>query len=67
MTESQESIVEKLKLLDRRDVAEMLGCSIRQVDFFRAEKGLPFFKLGALVKFDADSIRFWLKNQKVEK
>ena len=66
MTESQENIVQKLKLLDRQDVAKLLGCSVRQVDFFRAEKGLPFFKLGALVKFDLTCIQSWLKSQKVE-
>ena len=32
-----------------------------------AEKGLPYFKLGALVKFDQACIQSWLKSQKVEK
>lgn len=47
------------KLLDKKQVAEMLGCCQRSVDNLRTTAGLPFHNIGRLVKFDEQEVRSW--------
>ena len=47
------------KLLDKKQVAEMLGCCTRNIDNLRAKSGLPYHNIGRLVKFDEQEVRSW--------
>lgn len=49
--------------LTKRDVAGLLGCSVRQVDILRANGGLPFYRFGNLVRFSRESVLEWMKAQ----
>lgn len=53
------------RLMDKRGVAEMLDCSLRQVDALREKDGLPFMKLGGLVKFQREDVQRWLRTKMV--
>ena len=44
-------------------VAEMLGCSARSVDLWKARYGLPFIKVGQVVRFDSDAVKAWFDGQ----
>jgi len=44
-------------------VAEMLGCSARSVDLWKAKYGLPFIKVGQVVRFDSDAVKAWFDGQ----
>ena len=50
-------------VLNKKDVAELLGCSVRQVDILRANGGLPFYRFGNLVRFSRESVQGWMKAQ----
>lgn len=52
------------KLIDKRAAAALLSCSLRQVDYLRENYGLPWIRLGELVKFDRDQVQEWLEGQK---
>ena len=54
-----------VRLIDKRGVAEMLGCSVRQVDSLREKEGLPFVKVGNLVKFIPEHVRAWILAKEV--
>ncbi len=45
-----------------RDVARYARCSLRQVGYLR-EEGLPFVRIGRLVRFDPPQVTAWLLNQ----
>lgn len=45
-----------------RDVATYARCSLRQVGYLRME-GLPFVRIGRLVRFDPFLVTAWLLNQ----
>lgn len=47
------------QLLSKADVAKMLGCCTRSVDYLRAKSGLPFHNIGRLVRFDEQEVRSW--------
>lgn len=49
--------------LTKKDVAVLLGCSVRQVDILRANGGLPFYRFGNLVRFSRVSVLEWMKAQ----
>lgn len=53
------------KLINKKAVATMLNCSVRQVDYLRANEGLPHVLIGSLVKFDPAEILKWLKRKEV--
>ena len=44
------------------DVCEFLQCSSHNVANLR-NVGLPFIKVGQLVRFDPDALKAWLRNQ----
>lgn len=54
-----------LNLTNKRGVAKMLHCSVRQIDFLRKHEGLPSVKVGNLVRFDPCSIEQWVKDREV--
>lgn len=49
-------------LVDKTNIAQFLGVSKRQIDNLRKE-GLPFIKLGRLVRFDLNSVHKWIQEQ----
>lgn len=55
------------RILDKKEVALWLRCSVRQVDVLRSNENLPFRKLGGLVRFDAMEVLMWLKGRKLQK
>lgn len=47
-------------LIGKKEVAEMLDCSVRQVDYLRKEDGLPFVQIGVCVKFRPEAVIAWI-------
>jgi hypothetical protein len=45
-----------------RDVTRFARCSLRQVGYLR-KAGLPFVRIGRLVRFDPPQVIAWLLNQ----
>ena len=45
------------------DVAKMLKCSVRTVNYLRTNDGLPCVKLGRLVRFPLDKVQAWLEQK----
>ncbi len=52
-----------VRLIGKKEVAEMLGCSVRQVDNLREKKGLPWLYLGTSVRFRPDAVSDWILKQ----
>lgn len=52
------------RLIDKKEAAQMLSCSPRQVDYLRENYGLPWIRLGEMVKFDRGQVQEWLEAQK---
>jgi hypothetical protein len=46
------------------DVARYARCSLRQVGYLR-EEGLPFVRIGRLVRFDPPRVTAWLLRQSI--
>ncbi|MBQ9455664.1 MAG: helix-turn-helix domain-containing protein [Thermoguttaceae bacterium] len=44
----------------KKDVAQYLNVSLRQVDVLREKHGLPFRKIGALVRFYPEDVERWV-------
>ena len=42
------------------DVADLLKCSVRTVNYLRTNDGLPCVKLGRLVRFSKEQVQEWL-------
>ena len=51
-------------LLTREALAQWLSCSLRQVDELREKAGLPWIKVGRLVRFNQLHVLDWLDRQK---
>lgn len=47
-------------LLTKRDVAELLGISIRTVDKWVSRREIPFVRVGSLVRFERSAIDSWI-------
>lgn len=47
----------------KSEVAKILGCSVRMVDVLRSNHGLPCLKIGALIRFDPESVKAWAFEQ----
>lgn len=45
------------------DVADLLKCSVRTVNYLRTNDGLPCVKLGRLVRFSRDAVQAWLEER----
>lgn len=47
----------------KKDVAQYLNVSLRQVDVLREKHGLPFRKIGSLIRFYPEEVEQWAQNQ----
>ena len=47
----------------KRDVAQYLNDSLRQVDVLREKHGLPFRKIGSLVRFYPAEVQAWAQQK----
>ena len=54
--------MENVKLLNKKQMGEVLQCSVRQIDYLREKAGLPFVKMGGVIRFDLDSVKQWIKS-----
>ena len=52
-------------LIDVSAAAERLGVSVRYVRRLVAERRIPYFKLGHLLRFDVEEVDAWLERAKV--
>lgn len=52
-------------LLTRGEVAKLMQCTERKVDLMRQKEGLPFIKIGGLVRIDKETLLQWLKSKTV--
>ncbi|MDO4585036.1 MAG: DNA-binding protein [Planctomycetia bacterium] len=51
------------RLMTKQEVAELLRCSLRHVDTLKTLYGLPFQRLGNLVRYDSQAILKWVEQQ----
>lgn len=49
--------------LTKKEVADLLKCSVRSVDSLRTNDGLPCVKLGRLVRFSREAVQAWLEEK----
>lgn len=54
------------ELLTEAQLAEQWQTTVRHIRRLRVEGGLPFVKLGRLVRFDPDDVAAWLNAHKRE-
>lgn len=52
-------------LIDVSAVADRLGASVRYVRRLVAERRIPFYKFGHLLRFDSDEVEAWLDRTRV--
>lgn len=52
------------KLLDVKEVAEMLGVSTVTVHRLKKEGKIPYIKIGGSLKFDIEDINKWIDSLK---
>ena len=50
-------------LVDKRQAAALLCCSVRQVDNLRIHGGLPWISVGQLVRFREEDVLAWIDQQ----
>ena len=53
------------QLLTIDQLAERLGTTVRHVRRLVAERRLPYYKVGRLVRFDPAEIKHWLQTRRV--
>lgn len=58
-------VINENRLLDKTELAERLGISVRKVSDLQTE-GLPTVKLGKSVRFDYDEVLIWAKDRKIK-
>ena len=51
-------------LLTKKQLAEHLSISIRSIDNFMNNEGLPFYKMGRSVRFRLDDVAAWMQKRK---
>jgi excisionase family DNA binding protein len=59
-TPNRESGPDRRQLIDIPTLAQWLGTSIRHVRRLVAERRVPYFKVGHLIRFDPEEIWQWL-------
>lgn len=52
-------------LLDARQVAELLGVSVRKVQQLAAERQIPSVPVGRLVRFRPEDVEAWVASRRV--
>ena len=61
MSDTQSQVAPTTRLVDRRKVAAMLGCSVRHVERLEVDELIPpSFRIGSLVRWDRDIIEQWI-------
>ncbi|TWU14532.1 Helix-turn-helix domain protein [Symmachiella macrocystis] len=50
-------------LIDSRQAAKKLGCSVRHLDNQRAAGKIPFIRIGNLIRFSLASLDEWIREQ----
>ena len=55
-----------MRLLTYKDVAELIGVSVRQVATYTSEGILPCLKIGRLVRFQPEDVREFLLRHRLE-
>lgn len=53
------------QLLNIEELAQRLGITVRHVRRLVAEKRVPYYKVGRLIRFDRDEIAMWLATRRV--
>jgi excisionase family DNA binding protein len=53
------------QLLSIEELASRLGITVRHVRRLVAEKRVPYYKVGRLVRFDPAEITVWLESRRV--
>jgi excisionase family DNA binding protein len=53
------------ELMSIEQLAQRLGITVRHVRRLVAEKRLPYYKVGSLVRFDSAEIKVWLESRRV--
>ncbi|MDO4856999.1 MAG: helix-turn-helix domain-containing protein [Thermoguttaceae bacterium] len=48
----------------KKDVADFLKVSIRQVDVLREKHGLPSRRVGNMIRFDPEEVKQWVEKQR---
>jgi excisionase family DNA binding protein len=61
-SDSQSAIQPESSLWTIDDVARYARCSVRHVTTLREQKGLPFRKLGHLVRFSPEAVKRWFED-----
>jgi excisionase family DNA binding protein len=51
-------------LIDRGELARLLGVSPSFISKMMVEEGLPYFKIGRAVRYDVKSVKSWLLERK---
>ena len=59
--------MEGKQLLDKKQMGSVLQCSVRQVDYLREKQGLPFVRIGNLIRFDLESVNQWIRSNEQQK
>src|SRR5437764_8004072 len=57
--------IDHTTLLDTEAVGDRLGVNVRWVRRQVARRAIPFYKLGALLRFDLDEVNAWLSTARV--
>ena len=60
---NSEGFTEFMQFLKKNEVAKLLQCSPRQVDYLKKYKGLPYVEIGGLIRYDLESVKYWALNQ----
>lgn len=55
---------EKMSLLSKRQMCEILQVSVRTLDYWRSNYGLPTMKLGQVCRFDEKEVMEWFQQYK---
>jgi len=49
----------------KKEVADYLKVTVRQIDILRERHGLPFVKIGGVIRFRIEDVEKWLNSQAV--
>lgn len=53
------------KLSDKKEIALRFGVTVRAVENWMKDQGLPYYKLGAVVRFKVHEVDKWLSERRV--
>ena len=59
-------MLSKKHLLNKTQVAELLGFKIYTIDAWVSQRRIPYIKLGRLVRFNPDEIEKWIEEKRIE-